>query len=91
METRCYGIIRPVAESRAPSAAKWGCRCEWRTSLDSQAWRQLLEKCRDVASLQLTAYDHPTGCINAVHLKDRYLGAVCEPKVGRSDRAHVVS
>jgi len=42
-----------------------------RASLDSQAWRQLLEKRQDVPTPQLTAHDHLAGCINAVHLKDR--------------------
>jgi hypothetical protein len=43
-----------------------------RASLDSdQAGRQFLEKCQDVPAPQLTAYDHLTGCINAMHLKDR--------------------
>jgi hypothetical protein len=42
------------------------------TRLDpNQAWRKLLEKCQDVATLQLTAYNHLAGFINAVHLEDR--------------------
>jgi hypothetical protein len=40
-------------------------------SLDSdQAWRQLLEECKDIATLQLPAHNHLAGSINAMHLKD---------------------
>ena len=36
----------------------------------NQARRQLLEKCRHITTLQLTANDHMTFLINAVQLKD---------------------
>src|SRR5215471_15381927 len=41
------------------------------TSLNpNQAWWQLLEERKDVATLQLPADHHPTGSINAMNLKD---------------------
>ena len=40
-------------------------------SLDTnQAWRKLLEKRYDLATLQLPADNHLAGSINAMHLKD---------------------
>jgi hypothetical protein len=37
-----------------------------------QAWRKLLEKRQDEATLQLTADDHLAGSINTMDLKDRF-------------------
>src|SRR5215467_14269956 len=37
----------------------------------NQAWRQSLEECQDVSSLQLPAQDHLAGRVNSMHLKDR--------------------
>jgi hypothetical protein len=36
-----------------------------------QAWRQLLEECQHIATLDLTADDHLARGINAVNLKHR--------------------
>jgi hypothetical protein len=36
----------------------------------SPAWRKLLEKLYDLATLQLPADNHLAGRINAMHLKD---------------------
>jgi hypothetical protein len=53
-------------------------------SLASGSERQRLEKCQDLPPPQLTAYDHLTGRIDAMHLKDR-LGDI---ETNRRNRLH---
>src|SRR5258707_10868365 len=49
-----------------------------------EAWRQLLEECQDITSLQLPADDHVAYHVDAVNLKNR-LGDV---ETNCSDRLH---
>src|SRR6185436_9776711 len=54
-------------------------------SLDAdQAWRQLLEECQHVSTLQLPADHHSPISINAVNLKDR----LCDIETDCCDRLH---
>ena len=56
--TKCLQLARPMVRRGASFDA-------------DQALRQLLEKRKDVPTLQLAADDHLAGSINSVNLEDR--------------------
>ena len=57
--TKCLQLARPMVRRGASFDA-------------DQALRQLLEKRKDLATLQLAADDHLASSINSVNLKDRF-------------------